>query len=47
MKIDILANDGSPLGVTMNSVWGKDGRIGVGGSELAILTLCEGWTEMG
>jgi glycosyltransferase involved in cell wall biosynthesis len=45
--IHVLANDGSPLGVTMNSIWGKDGRFGVGGAELAILTLCEGWHNRG
>lgn len=47
MKIDILANDGSPLGVTVKSLWGLDGGFGVGGAELAILTLCEGWHERG
>jgi len=47
MRIDFLCNDGSPLKVTMNSVWGKDNRVGVGGSELAMLTLCEEWTKKG
>lgn len=46
-KIHVLANDGSPLGVTTKSIWGQDGRFGVGGAELAILTLCEGWHERG
>ena len=41
MKIAILANDGSPLGVTMKSVYGDDGRVGIGGGELALLTNCE------
>lgn len=41
MKIDLLCNDGSPIGVTMKSVTGEGGRIGVGGAELAMLTLCE------
>lgn len=45
MKLDVLANDGSPLGVTMKSLWGQDGRFGVGGAEQAILTLCAGWQE--
>lgn len=45
--LHVLANDGSPLGVTSKSVWGLDGRFGVGGAELAILTLCEGWQERG
>jgi glycosyltransferase involved in cell wall biosynthesis len=47
MKLHVLANDGSPLGVTTKSIWGQDGRFGVGGAELAILTLCEGWQERG
>ena len=47
MKIDILCNDGSPLGVTMQSLWGEDGRFGVGGAELALLTMCEGWHNKG
>lgn len=47
MKIDIVANDGSPLGVTEQSICGTDGRNGVGGAELAILTLCRGWHERG
>lgn len=47
LKIHVLANDGSPLGVTEQSIHGLDGRIGVGGAELAILTLMRGWTEAG
>lgn len=47
MKIDFLCNDGSPLGVTMKSLWGEDHRIGIGGSEYAMLTLCEQWTNEG
>ena len=47
MKIDIIARDGSPLGVTLRSLWGQDQRIGVGGSEYGILTLCEEWTKRG
>lgn len=46
-KLDIIANDGSPLGVTMKSLWGLDGRLGIGGAELAILTLCEEWQKRG
>jgi glycosyltransferase involved in cell wall biosynthesis len=46
-KLDIIANDGSPLGVTSRSIWGSNGRFGVGGAELAILTLCEGWQARG
>lgn len=47
MKIDFLAVSGSPIGQTMETVWGKDGHIGVGGSELFMLTLCEEWTKAG
>ena len=47
MKIAILANDGSPLGVTMKSVYGDDGRVGIGGAELALLTNCETFHNAG
>ena len=47
MKIDIVCNDGSPLKVTMRSIYGEDGRVGVGGAELALLTMCEAWTKAG
>ena len=48
MKLDIIARDGSPLGVTLHTVNGSDpAQIGVGGAELAILTLCEGWAKAG
>lgn len=47
MKIDILCNDGSPLGVTVDSIYGRDGRMGVGGAELALLTMCEAWNKEG
>lgn len=47
MKIDFLCNDGSPLKVTMDSLWGKDDRTGIGGSELAMLTLCDEWQKKG
>lgn len=46
-KLHIIANDGSPLGVTTKSIWGLDGGFGTGGAELAILTLCEGWQKRG
>ena len=46
-KIHWLCNDGSPLNVTMKSIWGDDGRFGVGGAELAMLTLCEGFHNGG
>lgn len=48
MKIDVLCNDGSPLGVTCKDIWGLGKRgVGIGGSELALLTMCEAWTEAG
>lgn len=47
LKIDVLANDGSPLGVSEASIHGEDGRMGVGGAELAILTLMAGWAKAG
>lgn len=46
-KIHILARDGSPLGVTEKTLRGEDGRLGVGGAELAILTLCSAWQFFG
>lgn len=47
MKIDVLCNDGSPLGVTERTMRGEDGRMGVGGAELALLTMCAGWQFYG
>jgi hypothetical protein len=48
MKIHIIANDGSPLGVTMKTMFGDDpAQIGVGGAELALLTMCEAWHNDG
>lgn len=47
MKIEILTTDGSPLGVTSKTVWGDSLRIGVGGAELALITMCEEWTKRG
>lgn len=47
MKIDILCGSGSPDGVTPSDIRGGNGRIGVGGSELALLTMCEGWHKAG
>ena len=47
MKIEILCSQGSPLGVTSKTVYGDDFRVGVGGSELALLTMCEEWTKVG
>ena len=39
--------DGSPLNVCMKDLYGERNRIGVGGSELAFLTLAEGWHKAG
>lgn len=47
MIIHILCNDGSPLGVTYKDIFGENGRVGVGGAELALLTMAEGWTRAG
>lgn len=48
MIIDALVNDGSPLGVTMKDLWGEGNRgIGIGGSEYALLTVLEGFTNRG
>lgn len=47
MKIDFLAVNGSPMGQTFDTVWGKDGHIGVGGAELYMLTICEEWQKAG
>lgn len=46
-KIDVLTNDGSPLGITEKSIYGTGSRIGVGGAELALLTMCAGWQFYG
>jgi glycosyltransferase involved in cell wall biosynthesis len=48
MNIDILCRDGSPLGVSLNDLWGEGMRgIGLGGSEYGLLTLCEEWHKAG
>lgn len=48
MKIHILANDGSPLGVTLKTLMGDDPQqIGIGGAEYALLTMCEMWHNRG
>jgi len=43
MKIDLIANDGSPLGVTPPDIYGK----GVGGAEYALLSLMEALATRG
>lgn len=47
MKIEILCGSGSPIGVHVSDIYGRNGRVGVGGAELALLTLCEGWANAG
>jgi len=47
MKIDILVSDGSPVGITSKTLWGDAQRIGLGGSEYALVTMCEEWTKAG
>lgn len=47
LKLDVLCNDGSPLGVSSKSIWGDGWIVGVGGSEISLLTLCEEWTKRG
>jgi glycosyltransferase involved in cell wall biosynthesis len=47
MKIDVLTSDGSQRLVTSNTIWGDKWQIGVGGAELALLTMCEEWTKRG
>lgn len=48
MKIDILCNDGSPIGVVEEDIHGLiPPRIGVGGAESALLTLCAAWKNDG
>jgi glycosyltransferase involved in cell wall biosynthesis len=47
MKIDILTSDGSQRMVTPQTVWGDTWQIGVGGAELALMTMCEEWTRRG
>lgn len=45
MKIDVLCNDGSPLGVSVDTIYGEEKQPGVGGAELALLTMCEWWSK--
>ena len=46
-KIAVVCNDGSPLQVTEKTMRGEDGRLGVGGAELALLTMCGAWQYYG
>ena len=47
MRIDVLCSDGSPLGIHYNDIFGENGRVGLGGAELALMTVLEGWTKQG
>lgn len=47
MKIDVLCNDGSPLGTHLRDLYGDDNRVGVGGAENALHTMCEAWHKQG
>lgn len=47
MKIDFLVNDGSPQFVTEKTIWGDMIQPGVGGAELALLTMCAGLKSRG
>jgi glycosyltransferase involved in cell wall biosynthesis len=47
LKIDVLCNDGSPLGISTKTIWGDKYQVGVGGAELALLTMCEIWNNAG
>lgn len=47
MIIDLLCNDGSPLGITYQDVFGNKNRVGIGGAELALMTLLAGWRSKG
>lgn len=49
LRIDVLTNDGSPLGTSWSDIYGygSSGRVGLGGAELALHTLCEAWDKAG
>src|SRR3990167_9125269 len=49
LHIDVLCGDssGSSLGVCESTIWGDRFRGGVGGSELALLTMCRLWHDEG
>ncbi len=48
MKVHLLVNDGSPIGVTLKDLYGEGNRgIGVGGAEHSLLTMCEEWHKRG
>jgi len=48
LKVHVLVNDGSPVGVTLKDLYGEGNRgIGVGGAEHSLLTMCEEWHKRG
>ena len=48
ITIHILTLDGSPLGCSMKTLMGDESNfVGVGGSEYALLTMCEMWHNRG
>jgi glycosyltransferase involved in cell wall biosynthesis len=46
-QIEIVTNDGSPIGVCLSDLWGGDWRVGLGGAETALVTMCEAWAKRG
>jgi len=47
MKIDILCGSGSPDGIIGSDIYGNSDRVGLGGAELALFTLCKAWMDAG
>ena len=49
MRIDVFCAEGSPIGTTWNDIYGrsKDKRVGLGGAELALHSMCEYWAKDG
>lgn len=47
MKIEILCGGGSPNGIIGSDVNGNEDRVGIGGAELALFTLCKAWQDVG
>lgn len=45
MKIDILCGSGSPDGIIGSDIEGNADRVGIGGAELALFTLCKAWMD--
>ncbi len=47
MIIHVIAQDFSTVGVTEKDIFGEKTRVGVGGSELALFTMCRAWHDRG